>query len=254
MPEPLLRVANLTKSYETREVLHDVSFELAAGEVLVLVGESGAGKSTLLHLLAGLTEPDAGTVLLDDADVTAYARRLVAGHPAVKLVAQDYRLFPHVSLRENIAYALREYTHDYQRFRVGELLELADLAAVADRKPREVSGGEQQRAAIARAIAERPRLLLLDEPFSHLDALHKQTLRQSLLTLVRAEGVGCVFVTHDVLDALTTADRVGVMRAGRLLQLSTPTGLLRQPADGYVAALLESALAVVEAIGKLRAT
>ncbi len=254
MPTPLLRVTNLTKSYESREVLHEISFELNPGEVLALVGESGAGKSTLLHLLAGLTEPEAGTITLGDSDVVAYAQKLVPGHPAVKLVAQDYRLFPHVSLRENIAYALREYNREYRNFRVAELLDLADLSAVANRKPREVSGGEQQRAAIARAIAEKPRLLLLDEPFSHLDALHKQTLRQSLLALVRAEGLGCVFVTHDLLDALTTADRVGVMRRGRILHLGTPRDVLTQTESGYVEALMNSALSVVDAVERLRKT
>lgn len=252
MPTPLLHVTNLTKSYESREVLHELTFELNPGEVLALVGESGAGKSTLLQLLAGVSSPDAGTITLGDSDVASYAQKLVPGHPAVKLVAQDYRLFPHVSLRENIAYALREYNRDYQAFRVAELLDLADLSAVADRKPREVSGGEQQRAAIARAIAEQPRLLLLDEPFSHLDALHKQTLRQSLLALVRAEGIGCVFVTHDLLDALTTAERVGVMRQGQLLYLGTPREVLTQTENGYVKALMDSALSVVEAVERLR--
>ena len=252
MPQPLLRVANLTKSYETRDVLHNVSLDLQTGEVLAIVGESGAGKSTILHLLAGLSEPDSGQIFLDGADVTDSVRQLIPGHPAAKLVAQDYRLFPNVSLRANIAYALRGYSREYQLFRVNQLLELTDLLPVADRLPRQVSGGEQQRAAIARALAERPRLLLLDEPFSHLDALHKQTLRQNILALVRTEGLGCVLVTHDLLDALTSADTIGVLRRGQLLQLASPGELLRTPADAYVEALVQSGLAVVKAIQSLQ--
>ncbi|MCY7352535.1 MAG: ABC transporter ATP-binding protein [Cytophagaceae bacterium] len=250
--QPLLRVCSLSKSYQNQPVLHDISFSLNAGEVLALVGESGAGKSTLLHLLAGLTEADSGEIFLDETDVTAFARRLVPGYPAVKLVAQDYRLFPNVSLRANICYALREYSREYQAFRVDQLLELTDLLLVADRLPRQVSGGEQQRAAIARALAERPRLLLLDEPFSHLDALHKQTLRQNILALVHTEGIGCIIVTHDLLDALTTAETIGVLRKGRLLQLTTPSQLLLSPADAYVKALVESGLAVVSAVRALQ--
>jgi iron(III) transport system ATP-binding protein len=218
---------------------------LKAGEVLALVGESGAGKSTLLNLLAGLTEPDGGEIFLNDENVSDYARRLVPGHPAVKLVPQDYRLFPNVSLRENVAYALRAYNSDYKTFRTNQLLELCGLLDVADRKPREVSGGEQQRTALARALAEKPDLLLLDEPFSHLDAIHRQTLRRTVLGLVRYEGVGCVLVTHDLLDALTSADRVGVLRDGQLLQLAPPAELLRHPADEYVKRLMDSGLALV---------
>lgn len=251
MPEPLLRVANLTKSFDSQLVLQQTSFTLYPGEVLALVGESGAGKSTLLNLLAGLTEPDGGEVWLNGEDVTDYARRLVPGHPAVKLVPQDYRLFPNVSLRENVAYALRAYATEYKTYRTAQLLELCGLLDVADRKPREVSGGEQQRTALARALAEKPALLLLDEPFSHLDALHRQTLRRTVLGLVRYEGVGCVLVTHDLLDALTAADRVGVLRDGQLLQLAPPAELLRDPADEYVKRLMESGVAVVEEVRKL---
>jgi len=252
MPEPpFLRVANLRKSFDSQLVLRQISFTLHPGEVLALVGESGAGKSTLLNLLAGLTEPDGGEIFLNGEDVTNYARRLVPGHPAVKLVPQDYRLFPNVSLRENVAYALRAYETGYKTFRTAQLLELCGLLDVAGRKPREVSGGEQQRTALARALAEKPALLLLDEPFSHLDALHRQTLRRTVLGLVRYEGVGCVLVTHDLLDALTAADRVGVLREGRLLQLAPPAELLRNPADAYVKRLMESGLAVVEEVGKL---
>ncbi len=248
MPVPLLLATNLTKAFDSQPVLEEVSFDLHEGEVLALVGESGAGKSTLLNLLAGLAEPDGGEITLHGEDVTDYARRLVPGHPAVKLVPQDYRLFPNVSLRENVAYALRAYNSEYKTFRTNQLLETCGLLDVADRKPREVSGGEQQRTALARALAEKPALLLLDEPFSHLDALHRQALRRTVLGLVRYEGVGCVLVTHDLLDALTAADRVGVLRDGRLLQLAPPADLLRHPADEYVKALMESGLAVVSEI------
>lgn len=251
MPQPVFRAENLWKSFKNRVVVRDVSLELTPGETLALVGESGAGKSTLLHLLACLTTADAGDVFLDEKNVGSFAGRLVPGHPQIKLVAQDYRLFPHHTLRENIAFALRTFTREYQQKRVGDLLDRTGLRAVADRLPREVSGGEQQRAAIARALADEPRVLLLDEPFSHLDTLNKQVVKTELRNLIREEKTACVFVTHDLFDAFTAAGRVGVLHEGILLQTGTAAEVLHAPQPGYVSQLVNSGRAVWEEFGKL---
>jgi iron(III) transport system ATP-binding protein len=251
MPQPVFRAEKLVKSFQNRAVIQDVSLELNPGETLALVGESGAGKSTLLHLLACLLSADSGTIFLQNEPVHDYADRLVPGHPQIKLVPQDYRLFPHHTLRENIAYALRTFTREYQQKRVGTLLERTGLAAVADRLPREVSGGEQQRTAIARALADEPRVLLLDEPFSHLDTLNKQLVKAELWTLLREEGTACVFVTHDLFDAFTAAERVGVLHAGVLLQTGTAAEVLHRPRPGYVRELVTSGRAIWEEFGRL---
>jgi ABC-type Fe3+/spermidine/putrescine transport system ATPase subunit len=251
MPLPVFAAEHLRASYDDRVVIDDLSLDLAPGETLALVGASGAGKSTLLEVLACLRPAEAGTLRLDGEPVDQYAHRLVPGHPQIKLVPQAYQLFPNHSLRENITYALRTYTKAYQRQRVGTLLERFGLEAVADRLPREVSGGEQQRTAIARALADEPKVLLLDEPFSHLDTLNKQVIKTELRTLVREEETACVLVTHDLIDAFTAAERVGVLRAGALLQVGTTAEVLHQPRPGYVSELVASGRALWREFGAL---
>ena len=213
---------------------------------MALVGASGSGKSTLLNLLAGLMDPDEGEVRLNDVHVATPGEKLVPGHPDIRLVHQEYQLMPNITVRQNIAYAVRYYQKDYQTYRVNELLRLCRLEAVADRIPRQISGGEKQRTAIARAIAEpsadgRAVILLLDEPFSHLDLPNRTHIRDLLLDLVREAEPGepasfaCLFVTHDATDALALSDEVGVMQDGELIQLGTPQTVYRQPETAYVA-------------------
>lgn len=241
----MLEAHNLYKTFSDVKAVRNVSLSLAPGQITALVGASGSGKSTLLNLLAGLTDADAGDVSLNGVHVPGPSEKLVAGHPDIRLVHQEYQLKPNVSVRENIAYALRYYQKDYQVHRLNELLRLCRLEAVAHRQPRQISGGEKQRTAIARALAEPSAeghsvVLLLDEPFSHLDLPNRTHIRDLLLDLVRESATSdksyaCLFVTHDATDALALADRLGVMQAGKIIQTGSPIDLYRHPATAYVA-------------------
>lgn len=231
----LLKINHLHKSFEGVKAVNDISITLEKGKILAILGESGSGKTTLLHLIAALYEPDSGTLTLDNERITPPSEKLIAGHPDIKLVRQDYGLFPNMSIRANIAYELRYYEENYRNERVDKLLDISGLTHVQHHVPRQVSGGEQQRATIVKAIAEEPKLLLLDEPFSHLDALNKRRLKNEVLNLIKAEEVSCIFVTHDVADAYGMADELLIMQNGNGLQLGSPEEIYRNPANQYVA-------------------
>lgn len=231
----LLKINHLHKSFEGVKAVNDISITLEKGKILAILGESGSGKTTLLHLIAALYEPDAGTLTLDNERITPPSEKLIAGHADIKLVRQDYGLFPNMSIRENIAYELRYYEENYRNERVDKLLDISGLAHVQHHLPRQVSGGEQQRATIVKAIAEEPKLLLLDEPFSHLDAVNKRRLKNEVLNLIKAEEVSCIFVTHDVADAYGMADELLIMQNGNALQLGSPEEIYRNPINQYVA-------------------
>jgi ABC-type Fe3+/spermidine/putrescine transport system ATPase subunit len=231
----LLTIKDLSKSFGDKKVIQKISFSLEKGEILSILGESGSGKTTLLHLIAALQEPDAGVLLLNDKAITPPSEKLIAGHPEIKLVRQDYGLFPNISIRENIAYELRFYEENYRNKRIDKLLKISGLQKVQDQLPRQVSGGEQQRTVIVKALAEEPKLLLLDEPFSHLDTRNKRKLKATILQIIREVGVSCIFVTHDVNDAFGMADRLVIMQRGKFLQMDTPQAIYENPINQYVA-------------------
>lgn len=236
----LLKINHVHKTFgknsaEEIKAVNDISITLEKGEILAILGESGSGKTTLLHLIAALYEPDFGTLMLDNERITPPSEKLIAGHPDIKLVKQDYGLFPNMSIRENIAYELRYYEENYRNERIGKLLVISGLGKVQHHLPRQVSGGEQQRATIVKAIAEQPKLLLLDEPFSHLDAVNKRRLKNEILNLIKAEEVSCIFVTHDVADAYGMADELLIMQNGNALQMGVPEEIYRNPINEYVA-------------------
>lgn len=241
----MLIAHKVTKSFAGVRAVSKVSLTLEPGRIMALVGASGSGKSTLLSMLAGLTDADAGEVRLDGQRVSGPSEVLVPGHPDIRLVHQEYQLMPNVSVRENIAHALRFYEKSYREFRVDELLKLCRLTDVQHRIPRQVSGGEKQRTAIARVLADKPSdgrtvILLLDEPFSHLDLPNRIIIRDLLFDLVRSDKPGstsCLFVTHDATDALSIADMLGIMRDGKLIQTGTPATIYHQPATAYAARL-----------------
>ena len=237
MNDALLAVANVSKTYPGAgtAVLHDVSLRLGAGELLALTGESGSGKTTLLRLVAGLEEPDGGTILLHGRRVEGPSSKLIAGHPDIRVVFQDFRLFPNVSVAENIRHALRQYDAAYRDRRLREMLALAKLEGVRDRLPRLLSGGEQQRAALARALADEPALLLMDEPFSNLDTTLRHDLRREIRDMLAGSGCGVILVTHEPADALSMADRVVLLRAGRVQQSGSPRDLYHHPDTAYAA-------------------
>ena len=237
----MIEVVGLGKRYGDKLVVDAVSFRLAEGELLGLVGGSGSGKTTTLKMINRLIEPSTGRVLVDGtnaAEVEPHVLRRRIGY-----VFQGIGLFPHMAVGENVAVPLTLAGWDRERIgtRVTELLDLVELESeLGSRHPRELSGGQQQRVGVARALAASPRLMLLDEPFGALDPLTRDRLQQTFLALRRKLRLTAVFVTHDVTEALVLADRIGVMREGRLVQIGTPGELMRAPADEHVAQLLET--------------
>ena len=242
----MLTATSLSKSFaDDVKAVRNVSLTLEPGRIMGLLGASGSGKSTLLSLLAGLADADAGEVRLDGERVPGPGEVLVAGHPQIRLVHQEYQLMPNVSIRENITYPLRFFEKNYRNARVDELLKRCRLTDVQHRLPRQVSGGEKQRTAIARAIADTPAVLLLDEPFSHLDLPNRLLIRDLLFDLIKQEQAGsrataCLFVTHEATDALSLADTLGILRDGRLVQLGPPSVVYHQPVTAYAARLTGS--------------
>ncbi|MFB7325211.1 MULTISPECIES: ABC transporter ATP-binding protein [unclassified Streptomyces] len=223
----------LRREFGATVALDGLDLTVRPGEFLALLGPSGCGKTTALRMLAGFEHPDSGEVLVDGADVT----RVPAHRRDAGMVFQSYSLFPHLSARDNVAFGLRmrKVRTDERRSRAAELLELVGLADKGDRFPHQLSGGQQQRIALARALALRPRVLLLDEPLSALDAKVRLTLREEIRRLQQELGITTLFVTHDQEEALSIADRVAVMRAGRLEQCAPPAELYGRPATAFVA-------------------
>lgn len=233
----LLELRDISKKYNQQSVLQEVSFHVNAGEIFGLLGESGSGKSTLLRIAAGLIDPDGGEIWLENQKLRLASDQLIPGHPDIKIVHQDYNLSLPLSVRENIAYALRYYEKTYRDERVNELIELCHLEGVASHAAKSLSGGEKQRTAIARALAEEAKVLLLDEPFAHLDLANRRRLSETVRDLAEQTGAACIFVTHDATDALSLSHRMGVLQNGQLLQIGTPEEVYQQPVNAYVAEL-----------------
>ena len=237
----MLQLQDLTKRYGSVLAVDAVSLEVAAGELLALVGDSGSGKTTTLKMINRLVEPSGGRALLEGQDVSSLPPHVLRRR--IGYVFQGVGLFPHLTVAENIALPLRLEGWDRARIgpRVAELLQLVELEeGHGGRFPAALSGGQQQRVGVARALAAAPRLVLLDEPFGALDPLTRDRLQQSFQALRGRLGLTAVMVTHDMAEALLLADRIGVMRGGRLVQVGQPAELRRAPADGEVARLLET--------------
>ncbi len=237
----MIEIQALTRTFGNVVAVKGVSFSVAPGELLVLVGGSGSGKTTTLKMINRLIEPSSGTVLIDGvnaATITGHTLRRRIGY-----VFQKVGLFPHMSVAANIATPLRLIDEDPERIRqrVADVLELMELpASFGGRYPAELSGGEQQRVGVARALAAEPRVMLLDEPFGALDPLTRDRLQQSFMAVRRRLGLTAVFVTHDMVEALLLADRIAVLHAGALVQVGTPAELFHSPADAYVEQMLET--------------
>jgi putative spermidine/putrescine transport system ATP-binding protein len=233
---PALSVRRLRKSFGSVVAVDDVTLDVAPGEFLSLLGPSGCGKSTLLRTVAGLVEPDSGQVVLGGEDIT----RVTVHRRNLGLVFQSYALFPHMTVYENVAFGLRRRGVAAAEVepRVERMLELVRLGPLGTRHPRELSGGQQQRVALARALVLEPRVLLLDEPLSNLDALLRDEMRVELKRLQERLGTTMIFVTHDQTEALILSDRVVVMEAGRVEQIGRPEEVYRRPATAFVARFL----------------
>jgi iron(III) transport system ATP-binding protein len=231
-------IAGLAKSFGTVTVLNGIDLEVPSGSLTVILGPSGCGKTTLLRLIAGFDRPDRGTIAIDGQMVCDARQSLPPERRRIGYVAQEGALFPHLSVGENIGFSLPRRERRASG-RVAELLELVGLDAdFARRHPHELSGGQQQRIALARALAREPSLVLLDEPFSSLDAALRDDTRRAVASALTATGATAILVTHDQGEALSLATQVAVMRAGRLVQVGTPTELYSHPVDLGVASFL----------------
>ena len=227
---------NIRKTYGTLAAVDDVSIDIRDGELLALLGPSGCGKTTTLRVIAGFVPPASGTVQFGTRDVT----RVPVHKRNVGMVFQGYALFPHLTVAKNVEFGLRVRGWDKAKIaaRVEEMLRWVQLEALAERQPRALSGGQQQRVALARAMANHPEVLLLDEPFSALDAKLRTQMRTEIRQLQRQAGITSVFVTHDQEEAMAIADRIGVMSHGRLEQLGSAEDLYQRPVSRFVAGFI----------------
>ncbi|MDD5728915.1 MAG: ABC transporter ATP-binding protein [Victivallales bacterium] len=235
-----VELQNISKSYQPgKPILKPFDLTVAPGELFFLLGPSGCGKSTLLRLLAGFLQPDSGTIRFDDSNVTT----LPPEKRDTGMVFQNYALWPHMTVGDNVGFALdmRRIRGIERQHRLNEALAMVDMEEFADRRPASLSGGQQQRVALARAIVFKPRLLLLDEPLSNLDAKLRDSMRQEIRRICKETGLTAVYVTHDRKEALSMADRIAILHQGKLEQTGTPETLYRRPATRFTAGFMGQA-------------
>ncbi|GAB4059514.1 ABC transporter ATP-binding protein [Uliginosibacterium sediminicola] len=232
-PSIQLQIRELSHHYGSKQVLDAIQIELMAGEILALVGPSGCGKSTLLRLIAGLEELQTGEIRLDGEVVAAPYRQRAAEQRQIGMVFQDFALFPHLSLLDNVAFGLGKLPAAQRRTQALAMLARVGLAERAADAPHMLSGGQQQRVALARALAPQPRLLLLDEPFSNLDVRLRHRLRQETQQLLRDMRCASILVTHDPEEAMYMADRIALLRDGRIIQIGSPASLYFAPQSPF---------------------
>ncbi|GGQ75324.1 ABC transporter ATP-binding protein [Couchioplanes azureus] len=236
MAHPAVRLTAVTKSFGTAPAVRNIDLDIAQGEFFALLGPSGCGKTTTLRMIGGFTTPTSGSIHLDGVDVTAQPPH----RRDVNTVFQSYALFDHLSIWDNVAFGLKRRGRPRAeiRERVGRMLELVQLGELAARRPRTLSGGQRQRVAVARALVNRPKVLLLDEPLAALDLKLRRQMQVELKQIQREVGITFVFVTHDQDEALTMADRVAVMDGGLVEQCGTPEDVYERPASRFVASFM----------------
>ena len=234
--DPVLSLHQISKSFQPGvPVLRDISLQVETGSVVCLLGPSGCGKTTLLRLVAGFEEPDAGEIYLIKRLVSRLGLVVPPEQRHVGMVFQDYALFPHMTVSQNIQFGLFRWPAAWRRMRLTEMLRLVGLEGMAERYPHELSGGQQQRVALARALAPVPQLLLLDEPFSNLDVHLRQQLREEVQAILIEAGITTVLVTHDQEEALSFADTLAIIDQGQVVQYAPPDEIVRRPRTRFVA-------------------
>ena len=240
-PDAIVRFERVSLSYGENQVLKDFSLEVPRGQCLTIIGSSGCGKTTMLKMINGLLTPDTGRILVDGQDISQTdLTRLRRG---IGYAIQNVGLFPHMTVRQNIAYVpslSKQWDKETERRQVAELLKTVGLEeAMADRYPSELSGGQKQRVGIARALAAKPSLMLMDEPFGAVDSITRKGLQKELKRLHKELGLTILFVTHDIREAMALGDRILIMEAGKIRRLDSPEAVKADPGSEFVARLLD---------------
>ncbi len=233
----MLTVRDISFSYNDTPNLNSISFSLTKGKNLALIGESGCGKSTLLKLIYGLYDLDEGQIFWNDIEVLGPKYHLIPGMPFMKYLAQDFDLMPFITVAENVGKHLSNFYPEAKKARIAELLEIVEMTDYADVKAKFLSGGQMQRVALARVLALEPEVLLLDEPFSHIDNFRKNSLRRKLFGYLKEKGITCIVATHDSTDVLAFADEVAIIKDGEIIESGIPKFIYDNPRDKYVASL-----------------
>lgn len=235
----MLQVKNLSFSYKNQSVLKNISFSVKTGEHFSIIGESGSGKSTLLKLLYGTYDLNKGNIFWKENEILGPKHNLIIGPEYMKYVAQEFDLMPFITVSENIGAFLSNFYPEEKQTRINELLEVVKLNEYANTKVKYLSGGQKQRVAIARAIAKQPEVLLLDEPFSHIDNFKKQSLRRSLFKFLKEKNITCIVATHDKDDVLSFSDHMIVLHDAKIIAKDTPKNLYNNPKDKLIASFFD---------------
>ena len=233
----MLQIKDIRFSYQESLVLKQISFSLSKGKNLALIGESGCGKSTLLKLIYGLYDLDEGQIFWNDMEVLGPKYHLIPGMPFMKYLAQDFDLMPFITVAENVGKYLSNFFPEDKQARISELLEIVEMTEYANVKAKFLSGGQMQRVALARVLALEPEVLLLDEPFSHIDNFRKNSLRRKLFGYLKEQQITCIVATHDSTDVLAFADEVAIIKDGKIIESGIPKFIYDNPRDKYVASL-----------------
>ena len=233
----MLTVRDISFSYNDTPNLNSISFSLTKGKNLALIGESGCGKSTLLKLIYGLHDLDEGQIFWNDIEVLGPKFHLIPGMPFMKYLAQDFDLMPFITVAENVGKYLSNFFPEEKKARIAELLEIVEMTEYANIKAKFLSGGQMQRVALARVLALEPEVLLLDEPFSHIDNFRKNSLRRKLFGYLKEKEITCIVATHDSTDVLAFADEVAIIKDGKIIESGIPKFIYDNPRDKYVASL-----------------
>ncbi|MCO6164128.1 ABC transporter ATP-binding protein [Flavobacterium sp. NRK F7] len=233
----MLKVSNISFSYTNEPLIKKMSFSLKEGNFLALIGESGCGKSTLLQLIYGLHDLDSGIIFWRDEPILGPKSNLVPGMPKMKYLAQDFDLMPYTTVAENVGKFLSNFYPEEKSNRIKELLEVVEMTAFSNTKVKFLSGGQMQRVALAKVLALEPELLLLDEPFSHIDNFLKNSLRRKIFAYLKEKKISCIVATHDTQDVLSFCDEVLVMKAGELVDFGETQEIYKYPSSFYAASL-----------------
>lgn len=233
----MLSVNNISFSYLDNKTLNDISFSLEKGKILSIIGESGCGKSTLLKLIYGLYDLDEGSVFWNEKEILGPKFNLIPGMEYMKYLAQDFDLMPFITVAENVGKYLSNIYKDKKNQRIAELLEIVEMTEYANVKAKFLSGGQMQRVALARVLALEPEVLLLDEPFSHIDNFRKNSLRRKLFGYLKEKQITTILATHDSTDVLSFADEVVIMKEGQIIEFGKPNDIYNKPKNFYIASL-----------------